>query len=562
MKEAVKSLRILLAVLLTAALLLATTATAAAAKTKTIAAGVCGAEGNGANLTWKLDNKGTLTVSGSGPMADFVLLSDGTPTLYSSAPWRLEHRYDVKNVVIKSGVTSIGDYAFDSIFSLERISLHDTLQRIGAYAIWGCDQLKALRIPNSVTSIGEDMCGYCRGIETLKISESLTTISAGAFYFCSSLKSVVIPEKVTVLGRSSFYYCTSLESVKLPSHLTEIGGYSFCMCNLNDIQLPDTLTKVGYNAIHAKNPKELVLPEGLLEIDAEAFHFPELEHMVLPSGLTKISAYMLSGCPKVTDLIIPDGVTAFEYRAFGGCEKLTELIIPDGVMSLGEQSMCNIGIKTVTIPRNVTAMGRCVLQGCKALEHAKITNNTTIVPEGTFESCGALKSVVLPASLKTVGVYAFLRCEQLSDVYFLGTEDQWNQLEIEERNEPLLQATVHYHTADHSVTETPEVPSTCAVKGHTAGVYCNDCGVYLSGNDTSPLLRHAWSDWQMTKEPTTNAAGTVERTCADCGATQQETVDPMPKPENNGGEQSETFFEKIAQWFRDLFANFASLFRF
>ena len=562
MKQSKRFLRALLAVILVLALLTVTTATAAAAKTKTIASGVCGAEGDGANLKWKLDNKGTLTISGSGPMEDFVLLSDGSPTKFTSAPWWMEHRYDVKNAVIKSGVTSIGDYAFDSLDLLESISLPDTLKSIGLSAFWSCDRLKALSIPDSVTSIGEDMCGYCEGIETLRISESLTTISADAFYYCSSLKSVVIPESVTVLERASFYYCTSLESVKLPSHLTEIGDYVFSMCNLNDIQLPDTLTKVGYGALHAKNPKELVLPEGLLEIGAEAFHFPELEHIVLPSGLTKISSCMLSGCPKVTDLIIPDSVTRFEYGAIAGCANVSEPIIPDGVTSIDAGAFYGIGNRTVTIPRNVTEMGRCVLQGCDKLEHVKITNDMEILPEGMFESCGALKSVVLPASLKAVDIYAFLRCEQLSDVYFLGTEEQWNQLEIKERNEPLLQATVHYHTADHSVTETTEVPSTCTVKGHTAGLYCNDCGAYLAGNDVAPRLWHAWSDWQMTKEPTTDAAGTLQRTCADCGATQQETVDPLPKPDGNESKDSPTFLEKIAQWFRDLFAKIAAFFKF
>ena len=562
MKNAKKHLRTLLAVLLTAALLLAMTSAATAAKPKTIASGYCGGEGDGKNLSWKLDSTNTLTISGTGAMQDYELLSDGSPTLFPSAPW-LEYKTKVVKVVIKSGVTTIGDYAFDSEDFLESISLPDTLQSIGLSAFWSCERLKALSIPDSVTSIGEVMCGYCEGIKTLKISESLTEIPNDAFYFCSSLKSVVIPEKVTVLGRAAFLYCTSLEYVKLPSHLTEIGDRAFDMCNkLKYINLPDTLVKIGYDALHAEDQTELILPESVTEIGGSALSFPNLQRIKLPSGLTEISYYMLSGLPKMTDLIIPDGVTKFGYRALVGCDSVEELILPEGVTSVDVQAFAGIGIKTVTVPRNLTELSSYAFQGCEALETAKITSDLTVITQGLFNDCYALKTIVLPASLEKVEKHAFLRCNQLSDVYFLGTEEQWNQLEVAEENEPLLNATVHFHTADHSVTETPAVASDCKVKGHTAGLYCNDCGVYLAGNDTAPRPWHAWSDWTVVKEATVNATGTMQRTCAECGETQQETIDRLPKPEDHGGAQSQTFLEKVAQWFRDLFAKFASLFRF
>lgn len=74
-----------------------------------VASGNCGAEGDGSNLTWTLDDAGTLTISGTGKMEDY-----GS---FGLAPW---HRYGsaIKSVNIDEGVTSIGKYAFYNCNSL------------------------------------------------------------------------------------------------------------------------------------------------------------------------------------------------------------------------------------------------------------------------------------------------------------------------------------------------------------------------------------------------------------------------------------------------------------
>ncbi|MBR7056275.1 MAG: hypothetical protein IKI17_04210 [Oscillospiraceae bacterium] len=68
--------------------------------------GTCGAEGDGTNLTWTLDDDGILTISGTGRMAEF-----GNATDASTAPWN-PYRSSIQSIVIEDGVTSIGDVAF------------------------------------------------------------------------------------------------------------------------------------------------------------------------------------------------------------------------------------------------------------------------------------------------------------------------------------------------------------------------------------------------------------------------------------------------------------------
>ena len=75
-------------------------------------------------------------------------------------PW-FNDRSKIKKVVIKDGVTNIGDYAFLNFYYLTSIT-----------------------IPNSVTSIGEDAFANCSGLTSITIPNSVTSIGNGAFSSC------------------------------------------------------------------------------------------------------------------------------------------------------------------------------------------------------------------------------------------------------------------------------------------------------------------------------------------------------------------------------------------
>lgn len=66
----------------------------------------------GTNLTWSLDGLGTLIISGTGSMTDFTSsYDDDTKENSVDSPW-FEHRLDIQKIIINSGVTSIGNFAF------------------------------------------------------------------------------------------------------------------------------------------------------------------------------------------------------------------------------------------------------------------------------------------------------------------------------------------------------------------------------------------------------------------------------------------------------------------
>ena len=92
-----------------------------------VASGTCGD-----NLTWKLDDEGTLTISGKGAMTEWVN-SD-------SAPWKT-YSNTINKVVIQPGVTSIGGHAFSKCKNLTSITIPEGVTSIGEYAFYACDGL-------------------------------------------------------------------------------------------------------------------------------------------------------------------------------------------------------------------------------------------------------------------------------------------------------------------------------------------------------------------------------------------------------------------------------------
>jgi len=165
---------------------------------------------------------GVMTVSGTGAMADYEE--------YNYTPWS---SYDVKTIVIESGVTSIGVNALSS-----------------------CSKLESVSIPASVTSIGNyafEACGSYATALTVSFAEGSKLLTIGEEAFRSAnLKSIDIPNSVTSIGRSAFSGCSNLESVSIPASVTSIGVEAFYNCGMLakvSIYAP-SLTTYGAYAFH------------------------------------------------------------------------------------------------------------------------------------------------------------------------------------------------------------------------------------------------------------------------------------------------------------------------
>jgi len=441
----------------------------------------------GDNLTWTLDREGILTISGLGGMYYYGSTSYSGISA-TSAPWG-NHYSSIKSVVIENGVTSIGGYAFNGCSSLTSITIGNGVTSIGNYAFENCSSLKSVSIPDSVTSIG-----------------------LWTFAGCSSLTGVTIPDSVKTIGGYAFSSCTSLESVTIPNSVTVIGGYAFSFCsNLISVVIPDSVTNIEYGAfLYCSALAEVKIGSSVMSIDDCVFMFcPNLCNIFVSNSnanycsvdgvLYSKDMKTLVVCPSARSGLytIPDSVTCIGNYAFHGCSNLT----------------------SVNIPNSVSSIGREAFSYCSSITNMVIPCSITTIQFGLFYGeCINLSSVFIHASVTSIEYSAFSGCSSLCDVYYTGTQAQWNSISIGSDNSYLTNATIHYYyNHSHSYNPTITKPVSCTIDGEiTYSCVCGDTytDVIKASGHVFGTPEYSWN----------NSKCTAVRYCGNCTVNERETV--------------------------------------
>lgn len=150
-------------------------------------------------------SSGVLTIKGKGAMKNYIADMSGRPE------W-IKYKSQAKSIVIASGVTSIGDYAFSDFTAVTSVTIPSTVTKIGYRAFYKNYALKIVTLPNSVTSVGKNAFQNCTGLEKVTLSGSLSEIPAYCFSQCSSLRTVTLTSR-TVRINSCAFDGTALETV-------------------------------------------------------------------------------------------------------------------------------------------------------------------------------------------------------------------------------------------------------------------------------------------------------------------------------------------------------------
>ena len=372
-------------------------------------------------------------------------------------------------VSIPYGVTSIEDYTFYYCTSLTKVTIPDSVTSIRQGAFSAC-ALKSIVIPGSVTEIGYAAFNspsltqimYCGSEEEwnailidggnfeypgavkrfnydpLQLSAvgvcgddltwqldietgSLVIYGSGNMYnysygntpwysFIPSIRSVEIGNSVKSIGDWAFGDCNNMTSVTIPRSVTSIGNDAFCRCSsLTSIEIPDSVKSIGKSAFYS--------------------------------------------CTELISIDIPEGVKSIGDSAFYGCTSLESVSIPGSAKTTGFAAFnyCS-SLKNVTISEGITAIGDYAFYGCSSLCKVTIPEGVTVIGNYAFEKCNLLLAVTIPKSVKQIGDAAFSNyadsgiLQYVRDVYYPGTEEEWNEIDISSFNPHLIKATKHFNS--------------------------------------------------------------------------------------------------------------------
>lgn len=425
-----------------------------------VASGTCGDD-----LTWKLGDKGTLTISGTGEMYNYSM---------ADAPWK-EQKDLISALVVENGATSIGSSTFDGYTSLKSIKLASTVKSIGNNAFSNTG-ITSLDLPEGMESIGLGAFYNCEKMTELKLPESLTTLNNGAFAFCKGLTAVTLPNKITFIGTLAFEECTGLTSITIPENVTEIRNQAFYYCTaLTMVELPKALQTVGDNAFYETKLQDVYYAgteedwdkiaiglknepltnanlhcmgavvvisgtcggaltwkldsKGTLTISGTGAmtdytksgvapwnkDYEEIRFVVIENGVTTIGEYAFENCTLLESVAISDSVEKIGKYAFSGCSALKRISLPDSIAQIGDHAFRASGLEAVKIPEGVTLLGEGMFARCPNLQTVELPSTLQTIRENAFIGSG-LNKIILPENLKYIGYECFYECTNLEEI--------------------------------------------------------------------------------------------------------------------------------------------------
>ena len=350
-------------------------------------------------------------------------------------------------------VVAIGEGAFGWT-GITSLVIPDTVRAIGRYAFDSCYQLKSVEMGNGVQAIGAYAFDQCSAMESLTLSNRLTSIGACAFNLCKKLTQIELPASLETLCDGAFWQCKGLTEINIPAGVTSVGAGIAQSCeNLTAIRVDPANTAYSSDANGILyNKDKTVLMEAPAAVSGV---------IQIPESVKQIVDYAFIYCGEMTGIILPEGLETIGRDAFFECAALEEIRLPDSLQTLGDGA----------------------LSFCYALTTVDFGEGIDSIGESAFNYVEELTSVVIGSNVKSIGKYAFYDCDKLTDVYYTGTEAQWNEISIGKYNDPLKNATIHYEWVRPAVPENPDTPSS-----GTAGDLDGVDGV--NEDDVIYLLQH------------------------------------------------------------------------
>lgn len=264
-----------------------------------------------------------------------------------------------------------------------------------------------------------------KAITAGKCGDSLTwSLSSDGTLTISGTGDMYDYNAVPPYNISPWYHNTDIKKLVINNGVSSIGDYALLGCyKISSISLPESLERIGYSALDPCS--------GLTEID-------------LPKNLTKLGGYSLAG-GSFSFIKIPDGISSIELYTFSGCENLQNVELPNDLTTINEGAFNHCeSLTSIHIPQKVTDIKRYAFWYCSSLTNLELPSGISKINEGTFDNCAALSSISIPSTVTTIEKSAFYGCLSLKDVYFSGTESEWNAISIDSyQNDALRSAVIH-----------------------------------------------------------------------------------------------------------------------
>lgn len=475
------------------------------------------------------------------------------------------------NVVMTNSLKTIGDYSF-GYTALTNLIIPESVTSIGYSSFGYCSALNEVVLPNSLTTINDDAFIYCTGLTKITLGNAVTTIKGEVFYGCTNLAAIIIPETVTSIGSNAFNNCTGLKSITanplIPVDLSNIqtvfSGVDKTQCILNvpyqtkslystadqwkdfanivenpyglkiDLNAarlsPKAGSNVGVNVISntdwkaVSNQTWLTVSSGtgtgnklitltadenvsgtsrMAQVIVSAVGLPDKTIAITQAAASKTVQVTAGGLftsltttelNTVSNLILTGTIDARDFKtmrdympllsdvdlsgttiaAYNGTEgtystsaiSYSASAIPQYAFNCWYTSKAKTSLISVVLPASVLSIGYSSFQNCSGLFSIKLPETLNSIGDYAFQNCVGLVEITFPNALLTTGISSFSGCKGLASLKFGNSLNTINNNAFE------------YCSALRTVV----LPNSVATLGGSVFQYCTALTDFTFGN--------------------------------------------------------------------------------
>ena len=514
-----------------------------------VASGECGSSGD--NVTWVLDDEGTITLSGTGEIKDYD---------YNNNPF-LDYKDSIKKIEIGEGITAIGKcFCWFSVDNDIVIELPESLERIGdsAFQITSKKSL-CVYMPSQEISLGSNWIATGSSTNssgrtiysTVFICDSDAYIASEASGY--SDHCLTYDELEGKAGRNITY------SFDMDNHTLSFSGQGDFYSNafsfpgsflVKSIQCDSSMDSsnfmsVGVTGFAWQNVESIKLPSNMTTVADYGFSdFQSLKELALPQSVTQIGGYAFRNCYSLEDISLPSNLNEIPGRCFYSCKALREIDIPDSVETVGPYAFYNCqNLERLSFVKIENEYGEthssnsCTIYsafaGCQNLRQIDFSSNvpnltfdgtiisskvqelyfpstTLVLGANAFKQNDYLKTVVIKATIVNIGNSAFAYSKNLDTIRFEGVTGNSSSAIDASAFDYVDSVTIYGYagTAIESFANSNNIQFIQLCDGNEGGT-------------------HKYSDWITTNEATCTEAGLRKHTCEACGYVEEALIDPL-----------------------------------